>query len=122
MVTRGRTPLRTDRLRNQAGLALALVVYLFLLLVFAGVIPLPTTSGQAQGSGTTGPSPPPAIFTQTPPVAFVHSASLTYGFLFSVALVFLVNRRYRVFVSDPSSRASVLLDGNQRRKTVQKDR
>jgi len=100
--TMERTPLRSNRPRNQIGLVLAFCVYLVLLLAFAGVIVFPTGGQASPGTGTTGPPPPPAIFTQTPPVAFVHSASLTYGFLLSIGVFFLVNRRYRIFV--PSAR------------------
>jgi hypothetical protein len=92
------SPLRASRSRNQLGLMVAFVLYLALLLVFAGVIALPTSGTPSQGSGTTGPPPPPAIFTQAPPTAFVHSASLTYGFLLCVGAVYLVGRRYEVFI------------------------
>ena len=96
LTSRQSTPLRASRLRNQIGLIGAFLLYIALLLVFAGVIALPASGAPAQGSGTAGP-PPPAIFTQAPPTAFVHSASLTYGFLLCVGAVFLVNRRFRVF-------------------------
>ena len=92
------TPLKAGRRRNQMALAGAFVLYILLLLVFAGVIALPTAGSPGQGSEIGGPPPPPAIFTQAPPTALVHSASLTYGFLLFLGAVFLVNRRYGVFV------------------------
>ncbi len=102
LATMERTPLRSSRPRNQIGLVLAFCGYLVLLLIFAGLIVFPTTGQGAPGTGTAGPPPPPAIFAQTPPVAFVHSASLAYGFLLSIGVFLLVNRRYRIFVPSAS--------------------
>jgi hypothetical protein len=98
LISRQSTRLRASRLRNQIGLIGVFVLYIALLLAFAGVIALPMAGTPSQGSGTAGPPPPRAIFTQAPPTAFVHSASLTYGFLLCVGAVFLVNRRYQLFV------------------------
>jgi len=98
LATIERTPFRSNRARNQIGLVLAFSVYLVLLLAFAGLIVVPSAGQAAPGTGSAAPPPPPAIFTQTPPVAIVHSASLTYGFLLSIGIFFLVNRRYRIFV------------------------
>ncbi|MDA4135542.1 MAG: hypothetical protein OK449_00910 [Thaumarchaeota archaeon] len=84
-------------LRGQAILVSAFVVYVVLLLFFSGAIALPSAPSGHQSPG--GSSPPPAIFTQTAPVALVHTASITYGFLLCLATFALVNRRYHVFVS-----------------------
>jgi hypothetical protein len=86
------------RLPSQAILASAFVIYVLLLLLFVGVIAIPSSPSSSSPSSSSTPSPP-TIFTQTPPVALVHSASLAYGFLFCFATFVLVNRRYHVFVS-----------------------
>jgi hypothetical protein len=86
-------------LRGQAILVSAFAVYVVLLLFFSGVISLPNPPSGNQSPG--GSSPPPAIFTQTAPVALVHTASIAYGFLLCLATFALVNRRYHVFVSPP---------------------
>lgn len=77
----------------------AFVAYLVLLLVFSGLIALPAATSGGHPSGGVAPSPPPpAILTQTPPVALVHSASLVYGFLLCLAVLARVNRRYHILV------------------------
>ncbi len=76
----------------------AFVVYVVLLLFFSGLVALPAATSGGHSSGGVSPSPPPAILTQTPPVALVHSASLTYGFLLCLVVLVRVNRRYRILV------------------------
>lgn len=85
--------------RGPAILLSVFVGYVFLLLFFSGLIVFPSSASGHQGSAGVGgsvSSPPPAILTQTPPVALVHSASLVYGFLLCLAVFIRVNRRYRI--------------------------
>jgi hypothetical protein len=92
---RAAIPRRATTPGAEAALAVAFVAYILLLLLFAGLIALP--AHQANGTGATGPAsppPPPAILVQTPPVWFVHSASLAYGFALAVAIVLAAVRRY----------------------------
>jgi hypothetical protein len=83
-------------LRGQVVLLSAFLVYIFALLLISGLIALPSPAVPGQTvSGSSGVSPP-AILTQTPPVALVHTASLAYGFFFCLATFILANRRYRI--------------------------
>lgn len=96
------TPLRANRLRNQAILAFAFVMYLILLLLFAGAFTLQTHGPSQQTSGS---APPTTVFIQTtvqesPPVKIVHSSSLVVGFLLFLTLFVLTNHRYRLFMLD----------------------
>lgn len=85
--------------RNRLVLAGAFVAYLCVLLLFAGLLTLPFRHPTVSGpGGQTISVPPPAILTQPPPTALVHAASVTYGFVFCVLILVVVNRRYRVFV------------------------
>lgn len=82
------------------GLVLLLsmfVAYIIVLLFFSGLIALPAAASGGNPPGGASPGPP-AILTQTPPVALVHSASLVYGFLLCLAVLVRVNRRYRILV------------------------
>lgn len=81
-------------IRREALLTSAFLVYVLLLLVISGVIALPSHS-VTSGTGGVSVPPPPAILTQTPPVALVHTASLVYGFLLCFITFFFVNRRFR---------------------------
>ena len=93
---RAAVPRRATTPWARAALALAFVAYVLLLLLLAGLIAPP--AHQAVGTGSTGPSsPPPAILVQTPPVWFVHSASLAYGFALALAIVLAAGRRYGLF-------------------------
>ena len=84
--------------RNQAILVFGFIVYLVFLLLFSGVLAYPVqVAVHASQGGSSGAPPPPAILVQTPPVAFVHSASLVYGFLLCASILVRVGRRYRVF-------------------------
>jgi hypothetical protein len=74
------------------------VVYVILLLFFSGLISFSTAISGGHPTGGVSPGPPPAILTQTPPVALVHSASLVYGFLLCLAVFARVNRRYHILV------------------------
>ena len=103
-------PFGTTGLRNKLGLVCAFAFYLVLLLVFAGLIALPTLHSQS-ASVTGGPSPP-AILTQTPPVWAVHSASLAYGIVLSVAVFAMVNRRYRFYLPAGSKTETTKLLSN----------
>jgi len=82
--------------RSQAVLLSGFVAYLVLLLFFSGVLAFPVQVAvhQVQGGSSGSPSPP-AILTETAPVAFVHSASLAYGFLLSVSTFIPLSRSYR---------------------------
>jgi hypothetical protein len=99
-----KSPPRAARLRYQLSLVAAFALYIALLLTFAGVIALSAPVHHTSGPGTTTPTvgasplppPLPPIFLQSPPAWVVHSASLTYGFLVSVTIFFLVNRRYHL--------------------------
>jgi hypothetical protein len=86
--------------RGMKGLVLLLsmfVAYLVSLLFFSGLIPLPTTVASGnQGPAGAPPGPPPAILTQAPPVALVHSASIVYGFLLCLVVFTQVNRHYHI--------------------------
>lgn len=93
--------LRPSRPRDQLALVCAFAAYVFLLLLFAGLVTLPAHQVVVSGNGGTPTvviPPPPAILVQPPPTALVHAASITYGFIFCVAIVVAVNRRYRAFV------------------------
>jgi hypothetical protein len=84
---------------SQAILVSSFATYVVLLLIFSGLIRLPTHPSAHPGQGNSTSIPPPAILTQTPPVALVHSASLVYGFLLCLAAFVLLNRRYHILVS-----------------------
>lgn len=91
--------------RGPVVLLSTFVGYVALLLFFSGLIAFPSpasVSGHQGGGGVS--SPPPAILTQTPPVALVHSASLVYGFLLCLAVFMRVNQRYHIV--SPSGRSS----------------
>jgi len=87
--------------RNQAFLLSGFVIYLLFLLYFSGLLAFPVQVAvhQVQGGSSSSPSPP-AVLTETAPVAFVHSASLVYGFLLSVTTFVCLSRSYRVSGSD----------------------
>jgi hypothetical protein len=84
--------------QSQLVLVATFVAYLILLLFFAGLLQLPVHSvGHPSSGGTSSPPPPPpAILVESPPVAFVHSASLLYGFVLCLAIFIQVNRRYHI--------------------------
>lgn len=88
---------RLTSARGRTVLVYSFIAYVLLLLFFSGLLTFPVAviSHQTSGGDFPGPSPP-AVLIQTPPVAFVHSASLLYGFLFCVAAFIYVNRRYRL--------------------------
>lgn len=95
------------RNRGPIGLLSIFLAYMLLLLLFSGLVALASSGSVSghQGVGGVGvPSPPPAILTQTPPVALVHSASLVYGFLLFLVVFIRVNQRYHIMA--PTRRQS----------------
>jgi hypothetical protein len=93
-------PFPRTSLRSGAVLASAFAVYVILLLVFSGLIVFPTSPTGNPGGNSSAPPPPPAILTQSPPVALVHSASITYGFLLCLTTFVFVNRRYHILAAE----------------------
>lgn len=107
-VDRERIPPGIALPRNQLILICGFALYITLLLYFSGILSLPVHGIGTPGANTSSSSPPPpAILIQTPPVAFVHSVSLAYGFLFFVFIFIAVNRRYR-FLGSPNQETSVV--------------
>ncbi len=86
---------RLTAARGQVVLVFSFVVYLLLLLLFSGLLVFPVTEIGHQTVGG-GSSSAPAILIQTPPAAFVHSASIIYGFVLCLTILVMVNRRHQI--------------------------
>jgi hypothetical protein len=98
VITAESSPSRLGDSRGQTLLLVcSFVVYVALLLLFSGLLTFPVSSISHQGGGGTPATP--AILVETPPVAFVHSASIVYGFLLFLSIFIRTNRRFRLSFS-----------------------